>query len=57
MRLFGTRHATLELQDIAQLDDGVLWPTAFALTADTPEVGNRIAQVVKHANRLITLLT
>ena len=29
---FKTRYATLGFSDAANLDDGAMWPTAFALT-------------------------
>ena len=30
---FGTRYSTLGFQDGAALDDGAMWPTAYALTS------------------------
>ena len=48
-RKFKTRYATLGFSDEARLDDGVLWPTAFALMEWTPEVEARIAALVKKA--------
>src|SRR5215472_6511570 len=33
---FKTRYATLGFQDKAHLDEGAMWPTAFALTELTP---------------------
>ena len=46
---FKTRYATLGFQDQANLDDGAMWPTAYALTELTPEVEKRIAALVKQA--------
>lgn len=46
---FKTRYATLGFQDQANLDDGAMWPTAYALTELTPEVEARIAALVKQA--------
>ncbi|MEU6486953.1 hypothetical protein [Streptomyces sp. NPDC046887] len=46
---FGTRYATLGFSDEAALDDGALWPTAFALRELTPEVEERITALVKKA--------
>jgi hypothetical protein len=43
------RYAELGFNDIAQLDDGPMWPTAYALTEWTPEVGERVEQLVKTA--------
>ena len=46
---FGTRYSTLGFQDIAALDDGEMWPTVHAVTADTAEVRARIEQLVRKA--------
>ena len=46
---FKTRYATLGFSDQAQLDDGALWPTTFALTEWTAEVEAQVAAVVKRA--------
>ncbi|WP_019632629.1 iron chaperone [Actinomadura atramentaria] len=46
---FKARYATLGFNDAAKLDDGAMWPTGFALTEVTPEVENRIAELVKRA--------
>jgi uncharacterized protein YdhG (YjbR/CyaY superfamily) len=46
---FKSRYATLGFQDKASLDDGAMWPTAFALTELTPAVEARIAALVKQA--------
>lgn len=46
---FGSRYATLGFQDAAQLDDGDLWPTSYAVLAWTPEVEARVVELVKRA--------
>lgn len=46
---FKARYATLGFQDRAQLDDGDLWPTSFAVRAWTPEVEERVAALVQRA--------
>ncbi|MFD3328785.1 iron chaperone [Streptomyces sp. NPDC058701] len=47
---FKTRYATLGFSDLARLDEGTLWPTAFALTeltaADEERIGALIAKAV-----------
>jgi uncharacterized protein YdhG (YjbR/CyaY superfamily) len=46
---FKTRYATFGFSDQANLDDGGLWPTAFALTELTAAVEARIVALVKKA--------
>ncbi|WP_113701181.1 iron chaperone [Nonomuraea lactucae] len=46
---FKTRYATLGFSDHANLDDGTMWATAFALTEMTAEVEARINALVKQA--------
>jgi len=46
---FKTRYATLGFSDKANLDDGAMWPTAYALTKLTPDDEARIAALVKQA--------
>jgi len=46
---FNARYATFGFNDSANLDDGNLWPTAFALKALTPAEEQRIAALVKKA--------
>ncbi|GAP12773.1 hypothetical protein LARV_00509 [Longilinea arvoryzae] len=46
---FKTRYATLGFSDAARLDDGALWPVAFALKALTPADEARIVALVKKA--------
>jgi len=46
---FKTRYATLGFSDKANLDDGAMWPTSFALTELTAADESRIAELVKQA--------
>ena len=46
---FKSRYATLGFNDDANLDDGAMWPTSFALTELTPADEKRIAALVKQA--------
>lgn len=46
---FKTRYATLGFSDRANLDEGDLWPTAFALTVWTADVEARISALVQKA--------
>ncbi len=46
---FKTRYATIAFEDRASLDDGDLWPTAFAVLAWTPEVEARVRDLVTRA--------
>jgi uncharacterized protein YdhG (YjbR/CyaY superfamily) len=46
---FKYRYSTLGFQDAANVDDGDMWPVAYALTKWTPAVEKRIAKLVKAA--------
>ena len=46
---FKTRYATLGFNDPAHLDDGAMWPIAFALTELTAADEARIGALVKKA--------
>jgi uncharacterized protein YdhG (YjbR/CyaY superfamily) len=46
---FKVRYAELGFNDPAKLDDGAMWPTAYALTELTSDVEARIAGLVKKA--------
>ncbi|HZT42965.1 MAG TPA: DUF1801 domain-containing protein [Chthonomonadaceae bacterium] len=46
---FKTRYATFGFSDKANLDEGVLWPVAFALRELTPAEEARISELVKKA--------
>ena len=46
---FKTRYATLGFSDAANLDEGAMWPTAFALTKLTTADEERIGALVKKA--------
>ena len=46
---FNTRYATLGFSDKANLDDGAMWPTYYALTEPTADVEARITALIKTA--------
>ena len=46
---FNTRYASFGFNEDAHLDEGTMWPTAFALTALTPADEAKIAALVKKA--------
>jgi uncharacterized protein YdhG (YjbR/CyaY superfamily) len=46
---FKTRYATLGFSDKANLDEGAMWPTAFALTELTVAQEKKIISLVKKA--------
>ena len=46
---FKSRYATLGFQDPANLDDGDIWPTSFALKRLTAVVEEKIRKLVKRA--------
>lgn len=46
---FKTKYATLGFSDKANLADGTMWPTAFALTTLTADDQARISALVKRA--------
>jgi uncharacterized protein YdhG (YjbR/CyaY superfamily) len=46
---FKVRYAELGFNDPAHLDDGAMWPTAYAITRLTADVEARIAGLVKTA--------
>jgi uncharacterized protein YdhG (YjbR/CyaY superfamily) len=48
---FKARYATLGFQEKANLDDGEMWATSFALKEITPAVEAKIAALVKKAAR------
>ena len=48
---FNTRYATLGFSDTANLDDGDLWPTAYALKALNAAEEEKIGALVKKAVR------
>jgi uncharacterized protein YdhG (YjbR/CyaY superfamily) len=48
---FHSRYATFGFSDQANLDDGAMWPTAFALTELTAAEEARIGALVKKAVR------
>ena len=48
---FKSRYATFGFNDDANLDEGNMWPTSFALTKLTPADEKKIAALVKKAVR------
>ena len=46
---FDYRYATLGFQDQANLDDGDLWPVAYALKKWSPTVEKKVTQLVRTA--------
>ncbi|AJM78111.1 hypothetical protein [Rathayibacter toxicus] len=46
---FGTRYSTIGFQDGAQLDDGALWPTAYAITTVDDSTRAAVTALVRRA--------
>jgi len=46
---FKTRYCTLGFEDRANLDDGAMWATHFAVTEWTPAVEKRVDELVRAA--------
>ena len=46
---FKARYATIGFNEAANLDDGSMWPTSYALLKLTPADEKRIAELVKQA--------
>jgi uncharacterized protein YdhG (YjbR/CyaY superfamily) len=46
---FGTRYGTVGFSEDAALDDGVLWPTSFAVLEVDDEVDRRLRELVRRA--------
>ena len=46
---FKSRYATFGFQDAANLDDGDIWPTSFALRRLTAAVEDKLGKLVKRA--------
>ena len=46
---FNSRYATFGFEEAANLDEGAMWPTSFALTELTGADEKRIAELVKKA--------
>ncbi len=46
---FGTRYSTFGFNDSAHLDDGTMWPTAYALTKLTPTTEKQLTTLIKKA--------
>jgi uncharacterized protein YdhG (YjbR/CyaY superfamily) len=48
-RKFKYRYATLGFQDAANLDDGAMWPTSYAVAKLTKDVEKRVVALVRQA--------
>lgn len=46
---FNARYATLGFTDVAQLDEGILWPTEYAVTGMSPDAAATIDTLVRKA--------
>jgi uncharacterized protein YdhG (YjbR/CyaY superfamily) len=46
---FKARYSTLGFSDPANLDDGDMWPTSYALTKLTPAVEKKLTALIKQA--------
>lgn len=46
---FGSRYATLGFSDPANLDDGPLWPTSYAVTEMTDAAVAQVEELVRRA--------
>jgi len=46
---FGSRYATFGFNDVANLDDGPMWPVSYALRELTAEGEAKISALVKQA--------
>lgn len=48
---FDSRYATFGFNDKAQLDNGAMWPTSFAITAWTEAVGDSVEDLIRSATK------
>jgi uncharacterized protein YdhG (YjbR/CyaY superfamily) len=46
---YESRLSTIGFQDAAQLDDGIFWPTSFAITQWTKDVEDQMRILIQHA--------
>ena len=46
---FKTRFGTLAFDEAANLDDGEMWPTSFAVTSDDDDIRQRVTELVTKA--------
>jgi uncharacterized protein YdhG (YjbR/CyaY superfamily) len=46
---FKTRYSTLGFSDNANLDDGSMWPTSFAVSALNKDIEEKIVALLKRA--------
>ena len=46
---FNVRYSTFGFEQAANLDDGTMWPTSYAITRLTPDAEQRVAALVRQA--------
>jgi hypothetical protein len=46
---FNVRYSTFGFEQAANLDDGTMWPTSYAITRLTPDAEKRVAALVRQA--------
>jgi len=46
---FDARYGSIGFDEAAQLDDGEMWPTSFAILEMTPEAEQRVRELVRRA--------
>jgi uncharacterized protein YdhG (YjbR/CyaY superfamily) len=46
---FNVRYSTFGFEQAANLDDGTMWPTSYAITQLTPDAEKRVAALVRQA--------
>ena len=46
---YKTRYSTLGFQETAALDEGVFWPTSFAVTGWSPSVEKEVTRLIERA--------
>src|SRR5690606_35322691 len=46
---FDSRYAPCGFNDVANLDDGPMWPVTYAITECTPEVEKQVASLIEQA--------
>lgn len=45
----GTRYPVLGFNDVARLDNGLMWPTSYAIVGWSPEVEERVEKLIRRA--------
>jgi uncharacterized protein YdhG (YjbR/CyaY superfamily) len=46
---FNVRYSTFGFEQAANLDDGTMWPTSYAITQLTPDAEKRVAALIRQA--------